>query len=630
MARLIVVDGPDLGTEFELDRPAEGDTVRLTIGRDPRVALTLADSAVSREHCRIDATPRGFRLVDLESRNRTYLNADPIERSWLTDGDRVVVGDSELLFEDDAPAVDGGVASTIIKELGGATAARISLPSAERRSVDDEDTADDVDLAAAFDSLQRVVRAVGHANGSATVRDLLAGFFSELLVALAADRAAYLVRDKERWVVSAQHDPRETETRQNGGALRASLTVVDRAAQEQKTILSSLGDESNTESAPRSSMAAPVVVNDAVAGVVWVERDATGRPFAARDLELLRAAAEPVGGALERLEEQDRLVAENRNLIRSISETHRIVGESQGIQDVLEFIGRAAPTPMTVLIAGETGTGKELVAAAIHYGSPRRGKPFVALNCAALPENLVESELFGHERGAFTGAVARKKGRFELADTGTVFLDEVAELTLPCQAKLLRLLEERRFERVGGVEAVEVDVRIIAASNRDLLEMVETKEFREDLYYRLSVLNVALPPLRERPDDIILLTGHFLALHATAGGPKKLAKSAEKKLLSYPWPGNVRQLRNVIESAIVLGQGREIRADDLVLPQGRSPGSEAWEPIRLAELERRHVLRMLEHTGGNKKRAAEILGIERCTLYSKLKNYEKRALEEEG
>tara|TARA_B100001013_G_C24602133_1_gene439383 strand:- start:435 stop:1526 length:1092 start_codon:yes stop_codon:yes gene_type:complete len=345
--------------------------------------------------------------------------------------------------------------------------------------------------------------------------------------------------------------------------------------------------------------------------------------FGDEELELLATATGPLGSNIERIDEQQRLLDENRNLLRSISEDRRIVGESQQVQDVLDFIQRAAPTPMTVLVQGETGTGKELAASALHYGSPRRGAPLVALNCAALPENLVESELFGHEKGAFTGAVARKKGRFELADGGTVFLDEVGELTLGCQSKLLRLLEERCFERVGGTTSIEVDVRIIAATNRKLQESVDNKEFREDLFYRLNVLNVVMPPLRERTEDILLLAEHFIASNPAGGRPKKLSKRAGKKLVNYSWPGNVRQLKNVVESALVLGDGREIRPEDLILPEKSSlPGMGNWEPVSLQELERRHVLKVLEHTGGNKKRAAELLGIERCTLYSKLKNYD--------
>ena len=643
MARLIVTEGPDHGVEFELVRPGEGQVEELTIGRDPRVTLPLGDSAVSREHCRIDAMRRGFRLVDLGSRNRTYLNDDPVDKAWLQDGDVLVIGDSELRFEDDSISVDGDqVASTIIKEVADGGPAHSGLiegvpqlrDSIGQRAVNGSAVADPSDsdrMRAAIVDLERTLAVVREIADTTTPRDLFLRFFTELLPVLDAERAAFLHRKGKQWKIAASAE-RDSAGRDSGksetdaGRARPALDVVEAAAEGRKTIQCSrgLGDEDPASlEATRYCLATPLLARGRVLGVVWIERSTPHPAFDERSLHLLRAAVEPVGPVLERLEERASLVEENRNLLRSISQTRRIVGDSDAIRDVLEFIQRAAPTPMTVLIQGETGTGKELVASAIHYGSSRRGGPFVAINCAALPENLVESELFGHERGAFTGAVARKKGRFELAAGGTVFLDEVGELTLACQAKLLRLLEERRFERVGGVDSVEADVRIIAATNRDLLEMVERKEFREDLFYRLDVLAVRVPPLRERPDDVPLLVQHFVALQAAAGRPKKLSKSAEKKLRAYSWPGNVRQLRNVIESAIVLGSGLEIGPEDLVLPAKRSEPiadtGDAWRPISLQELEHMHIGRVLEHTGGNKKRAAELLGIERCTLYSKLK-----------
>jgi transcriptional regulator with PAS, ATPase and Fis domain len=280
---------------------------------------------------------------------------------------------------------------------------------------------------------------------------------------------------------------------------------------------------------------------------------------------------------------------------------------------------------LTVLIRGETGTGKELVASAIHYQSPRQGKAFVAINCAAIPDNLVESELFGYEKGAFTGAQSRKLGRFELANGGTIFLDELGELSLSCQAKLLRLIEEQQFERVGGTESISVNVRIIAATNKDLPTAVTRGEFREDLFYRLNVLMVELPPLREHPDDVLELVHHFLGDIGFGSGKTALATDAEQKLREYHWPGNVRQLRNVIESAVVLGDGETIRAADLIFAE--TSKSEAnhgwsWKPESLEEVQKKHIRKVLEYTGGNKKKAAEILGIERCTLYSKLKAFD--------
>ena len=585
MARLIVIDGPDLGAEYKLEL-LNNDSARETIiGRDPGVDIPLNDRAISREHCKIETRLSGSRLIDLGSRNRTYLNNDPVETCRLSNGDLLLVGDTELRFEDDSPEVEGtAFSSTILKE--------IDAPPEE--------------------NLLKLSASLG-ASGS--VQELFDEFFSWIAGETGAERGMLLEKAGRRWVARASGAVTPGEK----GSPRADMEIVERTAEEGKTLLS----RTETSELPAFILSARTSGSKGIAGVVYLERAETAGAFDDMAAELLAGAVAPLGINLERIAEQELLLEANRNLLRSISDDRKIIGESEELQEVLDFIQRAAPTPMTVLVQGETGTGKELVASALHYGSQRRNAPFIALNCAALPENLVESELFGHEKGAFTGAIARKKGRFELADGGTVFLDEVGELTLSCQAKLLRLLEERCFERVGGTSSIEVEVRIIAATNRNLQEAVEAKDFREDLFYRLNVLNVLIPPLRQRTADILPLVDFFIANNPAGGRPKKMTKKAEKKLLSYSWPGNVRQLRNVIESALVLGEGKEIRPDDLVLPENAGLSHAAdWEPMSLQALERQHVLRVLEYTEGNKKKAAELLGIERCTLYSKLKNYD--------
>ena len=623
----MIIEGAGLGTEHDLG-PAAAKT--FTSGRDPEVEIPLADAAVSRRHFRIEGSPRGWRVVDLGSRNQTYLNGVPVRDEVLREGDILRAGDTEFRFEDPGREVQGeGAASTIIKELAippaGAAIERIGALDPSR------DAAGARPLAEAWKAIDLCRRL---ASADAPV-DLSASLLREIVGALAADRAAILLREDAGWKVRASWPAGPDAT---GEPFRVSTSIVARAAREKKAVLSRdthdderfRARESVISGEISSAMAAPLTLREGFDGVLYVDRRGLGAPYGEEELELLLAAAAPVAAILGRAQEEDALRNENRNLIRSIAQTKRIIGKSAPMGKVLDFIRRASPTSMTVLISGETGTGKELVASAVHYASPRRGQPFVAINCAALPENLIESELFGHERGAFTGAVTRKKGRFELAEKGTVLLDEVGELSLPCQAKLLRLLEEREFERVGGVEPIKVDVRVIAATNRNLLDAVAAGGFREDLYYRLGVLQVELPPLRERPEDILILAGHFLA--EASGGVKRLGKAAEKKLLEYRWPGNVRQLRNAIESAVVLGEEPEIRPEDLLLPDPRSRGpkdeaaratEKSWEPRSLADVERRHIEQVLEHTGGNKKKAAEILGIERCTLYAKLKNYEQ-------
>jgi len=316
----------------------------------------------------------------------------------------------------------------------------------------------------------------------------------------------------------------------------------------------------------------------------------------------------------------------------------RIIGEHASIREAGQQIQRVAITDSTVLLLGESGTGKELFARAIHHLSQRRDHPFVALNCAAIPEGLVENELFGHERGAFTGAGARKIGKLDLAHRGTLFLDEIAELPLSSQAKLLRVLEEKRFDRVGGTQLVEVDARIVVATNRDLRRAVEAKVFREDLYFRVSAVPITIPPLRERGDDVLLLAEHFLDKFSRefrkAG--LRLAPAARERLLNYPWPGNVRELQNTMERAAILSNGSEISASALQLPvarpavsslpEGMLPGEFRWEGSLHEVTERAvsHVERVLLEQAlrdcqWNKTRAAEKLGVSSKTLLSKMR-----------
>jgi transcriptional regulator with PAS, ATPase and Fis domain len=302
------------------------------------------------------------------------------------------------------------------------------------------------------------------------------------------------------------------------------------------------------------------------------------------------------------------------------------------MRPILDFVARAAATDSTVLLQGESGTGKEVLARALYRGSRRASGPFVAVNCAAISTSLLESELFGHERGAFTGAVARKPGRFELADGGTLLLDEVAELSAGAQAGLLRVLEERKLMRVGGTHLVSVDVRVIAASNVNLKEAVAAGRFREDLYYRLSVLVAVIPPLRDRREDIAVLARHFLD-RLVRGAPRRvdgIAPAALDALTAYRWPGNVRELRNVIERAVMLGASETIEVDDLP-PDVRGPhsapasapaaGEQVALPMPFDELERRNLLAALAASSGNKTRAARLLGIDRVTLYNRLRKY---------
>ncbi|MHB8918696.1 MAG: sigma-54-dependent transcriptional regulator [Desulfocucumaceae bacterium] len=340
------------------------------------------------------------------------------------------------------------------------------------------------------------------------------------------------------------------------------------------------------------------------------------------------------------LDELKMVIKQNLVMSQLVSEVHflrseltkkywKMIGDSQAVKDVTSLIEKVAKSNATVLITGESGTGKEVAAVGIHQNSSRRDYPFVPVNCAALPENLLESELFGHEKGAFTGAVARKLGRFELADKGTIFLDEIAEMPSSMQVKLLRVLQEKSFERVGGTENLCVDVRIIAATNRDLASTIEKGQFREDLYYRLNVINIHLPPLRERKEDIPLLANYFLDKLRATYLVNKIDEEAMKMLCKYNWPGNIRELQNVLERAAIISHGNEITANDLPREFQANPAKTSGDKlisipdsgISLEGLEKELIIKALEKSMGNQTRAAQLLGITRSALLYRIQKH---------
>jgi two-component system response regulator HydG len=336
------------------------------------------------------------------------------------------------------------------------------------------------------------------------------------------------------------------------------------------------------------------------------------KPFDPDDLSVV------VRNALE----QQRLKRENRMLREQLAESQAVpelIGQSEAMRRVKEQIETVAPVDTTVLIEGESGTGKELVARAIHRLSPRRYNPMIVVHCGALTETLIESELFGHEKGAFTGAQYRKKGKFEAAMGGTIFLDEIADISLKTQTDLLRVLQEREIVRVGGTQPIKVDFRVIAATNRNLAELVKEGRFRSDLYYRLNVFTIHLPPLRERHGDVPLLAQYFLEKFSRQMNRKFTGfdRAAMEALVSYHWPGNVRELENVIERAVVVGREPLIRASDLAIVRS----AETPEDLTLEAVERKHILRVLEDFGWNQTQAAKALGIDRVTLYHKIRRY---------
>ncbi len=402
--------------------------------------------------------------------------------------------------------------------------------------------------------------------------------------------------------------------------------VVPRVSQE-PMFLNRTRSRGRREKEELSFLCVPIKINHKTIGALSVDRLHKDLHLD-HDMRLLTIIASIIAQNVNNLllidREKDRLRNENLILKGELQERYQVgnlIGTSSRMRQVYEMIERVAKSNATILIRGESGTGKELVASALHYNSLRAAKPFIKVNLAALPETLVESELFGHERGAFTGALQRKQGRFELAQGGTIFLDEIGDLSHNVQLKLLRVIQEREFTRLGGTSTLKADVRLLAATHRDLERAVADGAFREDLYYRLKVIDIKIAPLRERANDIPLLTLHFMKKHnnktkSTATG---FSSEALKAMLGYSWPGNVRELENAIEHALIIAKGQSIMPDDLPI-FNHAPANDKYST--LAEAERSIIVKALKDAGGNKYKAAKVLGIPRTSLYSKIKKFE--------
>ena len=436
-----------------------------------------------------------------------------------------------------------------------------------------------------------------------------------------ADRAAILLVEQGTAGFSSIHG-RDRRLGANQ-PVHASQTILSRVLDENLAVLSNdvVSDETLRDAdslmAPKvgSVLAAPLAAQDKLLGVIYLDASSPGVHFDSDLLQLVSALGNIAALAIENARHLEWLGGENRRLHEELNIHHSMVGESKAMREVYEFVSRVAGRDSTVLISGESGTGKELVARAIHENSVRSAKPFVAINCAAITETLLESELFGHERGSFTGAVSQKKGKLEIAEGGSVFLDEIGELAVPMQAKLLRVLQEREFERVGGTRPIKLNIRLIAATNRDLKEASRTGAFRPDLYYRLNVVSLQMPALRERREDIPLLAAFFAANYGQkvkrpVGG---ISPQARACLMRYDWPGNVRELENAIERAVVLGSTELILPEDLpdsILEETAASGepvSALHDGIRQAKKEL--IERAIEQAGGNYTEAAKILGV---------------------
>ena len=603
----------------------------ISIGREPSNQISLLDPLVSRRHCMLRRDGPDVRLEDLDSRNSTFVNGVPVKERVLVHGDQVRVGNSIFVFHgrhvEDTPvsslrlddSVTPGGPTVILRKENAVylqpSQAGAHLPASAR-------VVRDLNVLLDFSRSVSSVRDVASLQ-----RKVLDAVFE----VAPADRAAVLLLEEG----SEEFSSILSRYRESGleQPIQASQTILSQVMRENVAVLSNEVAEDEAYRAAdslaspsvRSVLAAPMEAQGKLVGVIYLDASSAGVQFDAGLLQLVLALGNIAGLAMENARHLEWLGGENRRLQQELDADHGMIGASPPMRAVYEFIARVAGRDSTVLIWGESGTGKELVARAIHANSGRAGKPFVAINCAAITETLLESELFGHERGAFTGAVSQKRGKLETADGGTVFLDEVGELAMPLQAKLLRVLQEHEFERVGGTRPIKVDIRVIAATNRDLKEASRTGSFRQDLYYRLNVVSVRMPPLRERKEDIPLLANFF----AQRFGEKVkrrvagISPKARACLLGYDWPGNVRELENAIERAAVLGSTELILAEDLPEALVEEAASEG-KPVTalhegLREAKKALIERAIEQAGGNYTEAAGILGIHPNHLFRLIK-----------
>jgi len=604
---LVVVSGPSSGTVLQLDEQAPA----VAIGRQGAAELRLDDDSVSRLHARLIYRANRWSVEDCGSLNGTFVNSQAVQQTMLEPGDLIRVGGSVLLFTSVAPG--SGESSAAADQPRPTTL--LGLKPDGRRELAEHSV---------HGSLARVTR-------DATVLCRMANLLqqhpsAEALLQVALDTlvqgvaptaaAIWLVGTNGRLHCAGRFGQVDEEHLLASLAVERNRALFLEPSQPAVRVPDAATSEGN-------GIGVPIPGASGGRGAIECYRSPDRGLFQRGHLDFAVVVAYQLGTSLENLEHRERLEQANNQLRRQLASQTQLLGSSPAMKAILERIARVGPTSSTVLILGESGTGKELVARAIHEISRYSAGPYVPVNCAAFSESLLESELFGHEVGAFTGADRRHVGQFERAHRGTIFLDEIGEMSLSCQAKVLRVLEGHPFQRLGGRESIHVDVRVLAATHRDLRELVGQGRFREDLYYRLRVIDLPLPPLRERGEDVLELAAAFLEhfRRQVGHGPRRLSPAAAAAIRLHPWAGNVRELKNAIERAVVLGPADEVSPEDMGLVSPQQGALPAPELMPLREAERRHIEYVLDRVGGNKAEACRLLGIGRGTLYKKLEEF---------
>ena len=589
--RLLALRGPLKGHVILLP-PGE-----YWVGRQATNDLQLEDNAVSRRHCLFVRSGEDCTLKDLDSRNGTFVSGTPVTEQQLEPGDEIRIGGSVFCY-----LVDPSSVVPAEKQVSISSTRELRLDESLYLSSDEYTILPP--SARAMHDLRTLLRVSTmlhsfrglHDTTSASAAEILRGHLTSLLLDLIpASHAAIIIPGSQPGSLVDQEAP--------------NRQVLDRAIQERVVVW----EETDDTNAP-SYLAAPLIVRGEVAAVVYLEAVGAEHRFDEGHLQLLTAVAGMAAVAWENATILGWLQEENERLQSELKTEHGMVGVSDKLRDLQRQIAKVAPSNSNVLILGESGTGKELIARALHRNSLRAAGPFVAINCAALTESLLESELFGHERGAFTGAITQKKGKLEVADGGTVFLDEIGELSPLLQAKLLRVLQEREMERVGGTKTIQLNIRLLAATNRDLEQAVQKSDFRRDLFYRLNVVSLLAPALRDRPEDTLPLAEYFAKKYAAECGRRivGLAPAARAYLQSYSWPGNVRELENAIERAVVLGSADMLLAEDLPehIRESRPAAVSASMYEEAVEAAKRQVvLQAFDQVNHDHEAAAKILGL---------------------
>jgi Nif-specific regulatory protein len=628
-ARLIAVGGPVQKTEFPL---GDEDVV---IGRDNAATICINSRSVSRQHCVVRRDGDQYLVRDLGSRNGTLINSMPVTERVLRHGDRIGISDFQFVFFDDLAGEP--IPSPEVTESGEAGALEFATVfQAETLYRHPQRLLASLQSNKQGGQIQALLETNRKIAALRAPEELQQALLDAAFQLTPADSGAVMLfeqRDAPANMVLGRH----RSPLVNSG-VQISQTVVHRVLNEQVAVLArntrveeALKDAASLAAAGgQSILCVPLLAYDRSVGLLYLATQDLAQPFDETHLENMTGVAAVAGLSLANALDLQRLRAQATLLRAALEQDRPMIGESPAMKKISDTIARAAPAETTVLLLGESGTGKEIAARAIHRNSRRAEKAFMAVNCATLGDNLLESELFGHEKGAFTGAVGLKKGLLETADGGTVFLDEVAELPLTVQAKMLRVLQEREFSRLGSTRPIKINVRLIAATNKDLRTAVANGSFREDLWHRLNVVTLRLPPLRERREDIPLLANFFLARSSQRCERRVLGISAEAResLKLYDWPGNVRELENAIERAVVLGADSEIQMNDL--PETiwecapAATGSLTYHAA-LREAKEKIVSQALELTGGNITEAARRLGVHVTYLHRLMRTFKMKS-----